>query len=193
MRWQSYSHFLMHMRRPDEAMAQIERALELDPFNVIVRSFYAVDLLYVRRYDEAIAEARKALAMQPGAPVAYSALYQALFRKGCTTKLSLWTRNDSQATANTRRPSNGATEKRGYRGSQKRWAEAYAARTGKADPGGLAMGYIYAGENELALNLLEKAVAARNPNLPYLGVPVYDSLRSDPRFQSLLRRMGLPQ
>jgi hypothetical protein len=35
-------------------------------------------------------------------------------------------------------------------------------------------------------------VEARDPNMPYLGVPLYDSLSSDPRFQDLLRRMKFP-
>jgi hypothetical protein len=54
------------------------------------------------------------------------------------------------------------------------------------------MGYIYAREKDLALDWLEKAVAERDPNMTYLGLPTNDSLRSDPRFQDLLRRMNLP-
>ena len=43
-----------------------------------------------------------------------------------------------------------------------------------------------------ALECLERAYVNRDPNLPYLGVPVFDSLRGDPRFNDLLRRMNLP-
>jgi hypothetical protein len=53
-----------------------------------------------------------------------------------------------------------------------------------------------AGTSQQRLADLEHGQAgfeARDPNMLYLGIPVFDSLRSDPRFQSLLRRMNLPQ
>ena len=49
-----------------------------------------------------------------------------------------------------------------------------------------------AGDTDHALEWLEKGLRARDPNMPYLGVPFYDGLRSDPRFRSLMRRIGLP-
>jgi hypothetical protein len=56
----------------------------------------------------------------------------------------------------------------------------------------LAIIYLYAGEKDHALEWLEIAYEERDANMPYLGLPIYDSLRSDPRFQDLLRRIGLP-
>ena len=53
-----FSHLLMVLGRPDEALAQIKKGLDLDPFNIVVQGFYAMDLLFIRRYDEAIAQAR---------------------------------------------------------------------------------------------------------------------------------------
>ena len=50
------------------------------------------------------------------------------------------------------------------------------------------------GENEEALEWLEKAYQDRNGGMPYLqGEPRFDPLRSDPRFQDLLRRMNFPE
>jgi TolB-like protein/Flp pilus assembly protein TadD/predicted Ser/Thr protein kinase len=190
-----HSHFLMHMGRPDEAMAWIKKALELDPFNAKVQSFYAIDLLYLRRYDDAIAAARTALRIQPDAPVARSALYQAFFIKGTYDEaLAL----DRQRVAGDR----GLEEalERGfaegsYAGSHKRLADAWAARFGK--PGGvsawtLASTYLHAGDKDRTFEWLERAYEERDGNMPYLGMPIWDSLRSDPRFQDLMRRMKLP-
>ena len=55
---------------------------------------------------------------------------------------------------------------------------------------------IYAGleELDLAFEWFEKAYEEREPYFVYIGVdPLYESLRSDPRFQDLLRRMNLPE
>ncbi len=54
--------------------------------------------------------------------------------------------------------------------------------------------YIGLGENDLALEWLEKAYEERDVALIFLKVdPAYDSLRSDPRFQDLMRRMNFPE
>jgi hypothetical protein len=48
-------------------------------------------------------------------------------------------------------------------------------------------------EYDEALEWLERAFETRDPNMPYITLPVFDPLRSDPRFQDLLRRMNLPE
>ena len=64
----------------------------------------------------------------------------------------------------------------------------------KENPMIVAVAYIYAGDGGHAVAWLEKAVAARSYGITYLAVdPAFDPLRSDPRFVSLLKRMGLPQ
>jgi len=61
-------------------------------------------------------------------------------------------------------------------------------------PGELAVLYAALGEREQAFASLERAYAAHDLQLQYLGVdPPFDSLRSDPHFQDLARRVGLPQ
>jgi len=58
----------------------------------------------------------------------------------------------------------------------------------------LAILHVGLGDQEGEIALLERAYAAHDLQMQNLGVdPHYDSLRSDPRFQSLLRRVGLPQ
>jgi hypothetical protein len=58
-------------------------------------------------------------------------------------------------------------------------------------PTDIAGVYVLAGDNGRALEWLERAYEGRDPNLPYLRLPMYDPLRSEPRFQDLMRRMKL--
>ena len=191
----TYSHFLMIVGRPDEAMAEIQKALEVDPFNIIVRSFYAIDLLCVRRYDEAIVQARQALSLQADAPVALSALYNALYLRGRLDEVLALDKASDAGDAELLEALEKGFAAAGFPGSQKRWADVMAARHGKDDTPAfrVALGYLFAGERELTLAWLEKARMERDPNLPYVScLPIYDGVRDDPRFQALVRRMGLP-
>jgi tetratricopeptide (TPR) repeat protein len=191
-----YSHVLMIVGRPDEAMPQIERAVELDPFNVMTVGFYSVDLYCARRYDEAIAQARKALSMQPDAPLALATLMLALHE----------TKQHDEMIAAAKKlyagwyPDVGQALERGYAGRDypgawRRAAEVEAARHGK-EPGAafdIANCALFAGDTTHALDWLEKACDDRDPNMPYISCePLFDPLRSEPRFQALLRRMNLP-
>ena len=65
----SYTGFLAQMGRTDEARVQIERALELDPHNPLVRSFNGYRLLFERRFAESIEEYEAALRVEPDNPV----------------------------------------------------------------------------------------------------------------------------
>jgi hypothetical protein len=56
----------------------------------------------------------------------------------------------------------------------------------------VANAYLCAGDKEQTFEWLERAYRDGDRNMPYLGLPVFDSIRSDPRFQDLLRRMNLP-
>ncbi len=60
-------------------------------------------------------------------------------------------------------------------------------------PAELAILHDGLGDKEAALDALERAYEARDPQMQYLKAPWYDALRTDPRFQDLMRRVGLPQ
>jgi hypothetical protein len=67
-------------------------------------------------------------------------------------------------------------------------------RTQQIDPTALIQANIGAGSNQAALDWLEKAYAQHSNVLTTIKVePAYDPLRSDPRFQELLQRVGLAQ
>jgi serine/threonine-protein kinase len=192
----AYSHYLMNVGRPDEAMAQVERALELDPFNLKVRSFYVMDLVYVGRYDDAIAEARDILTLQPDAPVARSGLTYALFVQGMFEEALAEDRKKLAAHPERLNALEQGYAEAGYAGAQRRLADLRARQYGT--PGGpaaygIALRYLYAGDHDRTLEWLEQAYQDGDGNMPYLGLPIYDGMRSDPRFQDLVERMNLPR
>ena len=193
-----YSQFLSQMGRTDEALPHIELAIELDPFNALFHGLYANVLLYQRRYDDAIAAARTGMAMNPGQYVARAALQSGYILKGM---------RDEQLAIQRARialdPERVAAFERGlaeggYKGAQRGIADVLAARYGKSGKWVyrarvIAYRYLDAGDYELAIDWLEKAYEEHDPNLPYIGLPIYDPLCAYPRFQDLLRKMNLPQ
>ena len=192
-----YSHLLMVLGRPEDGLRQMERALQLDPLNGLYRALYAVDLFWVRRNDDAIKQAHMALRTAPGMPVAYSVLWDAYSLKGMH-KEALDAAKASVGIYGSREV-NIALEKGysegGYQTAMRRAADALVAYSRKTfvNPVDIAHFYDEAGDKDKALDWLEKGFDTRDPNMPYLGVPAYDSLRSDPRFQAIIRRMNLPK
>jgi serine/threonine protein kinase/Tfp pilus assembly protein PilF len=192
-----YSHFLSQMGRIDEALLHIERAIELDPLNALFHGMYGMVLLYQRRYDDSIAAARTAQAMEPTLGLARTTLQYGLILNG---------RRDEQLAIQRARialdPERVAAferglEEGGYEGAQRAIADVLAARYGKPgkwvfNASGIALRYLDAGDYDQTIDWLEKAYEEQSVNIFYLGLPLYDPLRSYPRFQDLLRRIGLP-
>jgi len=154
-------------------------------------------LLYQRRFDDAMAAARTALAIHPGLTVARAALQDGFIAKGMRDEQLAIQRArialDPERVAAFER----GLEEGGYEGAQRGIADVLAARYGKSGKWvfgavGIANRYLDAGDNDRAIDWLEKAYEEHSPGLPYIGLPLYDPLRSYPRFQDLLRRIGLP-
>lgn len=191
-----YSHYLHIMKRPDEAMTEIERALELDPFNPLIRGLYGGSLLMDRRYDEALVQFRNQLKAAPGSLQALNGVANALhygqrYDEALAAERMVWRARDDQELEEALALGHVET---GYRGAMRRAADTLAARAPNVNHGAVVEFYLYAGENERALDWLERCYAVRDANLPYLssGHKVYDAVRTHPRYQSLLRRMNLP-
>jgi TolB-like protein/Tfp pilus assembly protein PilF/predicted Ser/Thr protein kinase len=191
-----YSHLLAITGRLDEAMPHMELALKLDPFNALYRALNSMILQYHRRFDDALAEARTALAMQPDLPLGQSLLHQLFIIKGMRDE---WLAMQRERIA--KNPESLAAFERGfaeagYEGAQLRIADVLAARYEKSGRMGavtVALRYFDGRDYVRAIDWLEKGYEDRDPNMPYIGKPLYAPLRSDPRFQSLLRRMNLPR
>ncbi len=176
-------------------MQQIEEALKLDPLNSLIQSLYAMDLMYARRYDEVIRLMRKTLEASPMEPIALSTIRSAYHQKKMydealeAWRLSFEARGDHEAIQALDR---GRAEG-GYSGALRNVAEMLIERfrTSFVTPWQVATLYTRAGMKEEALDWFEKAYDSHDPNMPYLSVdPIFDELRSHPRFEAILKRMG---
>ncbi len=200
-----YAHFLAVVGRVDEALSHSEKAIELDPFNALYHGLYGVVLLRDRRFDEAVAEGQKAQSLDPRMGLAYSVQQYAFIATGKREEqLADQRRRIARDPGRVAAFEAGLSEG-GYEGAQRRLAELLAARYEEAGgvpnfgakrvymPYPIALRYLDAGDYDRAMVWLEKGYEVRDPSLPYVCMPVWDPLHSDPRFQALLRRLNLPQ
>jgi serine/threonine protein kinase/tetratricopeptide (TPR) repeat protein len=193
----AYSHLLHIVRRPEEAMAEIERAIELDPHNPMFQAFYCINFNLVGRYDDAMAQCRDALRTAPNNFVAHGGLLAALHQKGmyeqalehARARLAIYGGPEVQAALDR------GYAVAGYRGAMALVAETLVAQSRRAyvSPIDIAEYYAYAGNKDQTLDWIEKGLDAREPNTPYIHiVPLFASLRNEPRFGEVLRRMNIP-
>ncbi len=192
-----YSHYLSHMGRTEEAIKQIETAIELDPFNALFHGLYGVVLVHARRYDDCIAAAQTSLALQPGHPIGASALQYAYLAKGMHDEQLAIQRARIALDPERLAAFDRGLKEGGYQGAQRGIADVLAARYGESGKWSyrgtvIALRYFDAGDYDKAIYWFEKAYEERDPGLPYISYPLYDPLRAYPRFQELLRKIGLP-
>jgi serine/threonine-protein kinase len=192
-----YAWYLATMGRHDEAVASIERARNLDPASPVIHSRVGLFLYFARRYERALEECRKSIDMDPTFAWGHSGLGSVYLQIG---RLADGVTEIEKALALAQR---GVVEM-GYLGH----AYAVAGRKSEArkllaelkdmsakhyvPPIHLAVIHTGLGENDAAFEWLEKAYGERSLQSWYLPDPRWDPLRRDPRFQDLLRRMGLP-
>lgn len=189
-----YSHFLNMMGRKKEAKEQIEIALKLDPYNPLIKSLYSMDLVFFYQYEEAIAASREALNLDNTAIVALAGLAYALHLSGKYDEaLSAFKSVYSILYKNNTHSFDQGYSKSDYFSALLSEADTLASEydTLYVNPSDIAVLYALGGKKEPALNWIEKGFEVRDSNMPYLLIPVYDSLRTEPRFQEIARKMNL--
>jgi len=190
-----YAHFLAQRGRADEGLRHSELAIKLDPFNALYHGMHGMVLTYLRRFDDAMAAARTAISIRSDMRVPFSVMQYVYMVKGMRDEQladqRLRIANDPERIAAFER---GLAEG-GYEGAQRGIADVLAARYAKSqyhNAPGVALRYLDAGDNDRAIEWLQKAYDVHDPELAYSGMPPWDRLRDDPRYQALLRRIGLP-
>jgi len=190
-----YAEHLMWRGRFDEAFAESERARQLDPLSLIIAADNGAILHYSRHYDDAIEKWRSVLAIDPQFQRA-QLIEQAYIEKGMFDEAIAGVERTRTFTPGHWYWCNLAyAYGRANRTSEARQALKELLRIGQRetlDPRLLAWAYLGLGERDKALEWLEKAYATHSDEMVSLKVnPGYDTLRGEPRFQELLRRVGL--
>jgi serine/threonine-protein kinase len=193
-----YSHLLFTLGRPAESMEQIKRAMELDPFNTLFKGLYAMALNFSYRYDEAIEVLQNALRTSPGEPILLSTLRTIYHQKKMYPQaLEIWRLSlEAQGDRRSIAALDSGYAAGGYSAALRCVAESKIKLSGSSyvSPWPIATLYTRAGMPAEALQWLEKALTAHDPNMPYLKIdPIFDYMREEPRFQDLVRKMGLQQ
>jgi TolB-like protein len=193
-----YAQFLWVMKRPVEANAQMQRAMQLDPLNEVIQLHHAFLLESAGRDDEAIVEVRKLLRTSPQHPMLHGMLSTLLMHKDRHDE-ALAEMKASYSIIGDREVEEALTQgyaQSGYRGAMRSAADLLAGRARKAHVNSFDVALLYAtaGENDLAFEWLEKSFEERSPHMPYVNAYVeLKPLHSDPRFRDLLLKMNLPQ
>jgi TolB-like protein/DNA-binding winged helix-turn-helix (wHTH) protein/Flp pilus assembly protein TadD len=194
---QWYALQLSVMGRHREAIAEMSKAENLDPLSLIISADMADVLFAAHQYEESMLQSRKALDMDPNFAISHFELGQVLAQKKMyneaieelqkANKLSggdatcISTLGYAYAVSGSRSE---ALKLMSDLKSRSDHRFSYAAH--------IALIQASLGEKDLAMASLEKAYTERFDALA-LRSPAFDPLRSDPRFQDLMRRIGLPQ
>ena len=191
-----YGEFLAYMGRFDEAIKEVTKARELDPLSVIINTDLAKVHLIARRYDEAIKLFQSALQLDPNFDEAHALL-------GITYSLS-GRHPEAIAELNKVQQLHSSPGYLSYlvcvygrAGDRQKAQEVYdemrsLAKNSYVSPYWWTFVYEGLGDKEQTLQQLEKAFDERAHGCAVtLKVnPVYDNLRSDPRYQRLVERAG---
>ena len=193
---QWYAEYLSGQGRHEEAIAEIRRAKEINPVSLIVNAVEAWVLYHAREYDQAIAQAQKVVEMDPYFAEVYEYLKRCYDQKGMY-KEAIAARQmrrrlagyDAEETEALREAA--AATSAGVYWRKRLEQDVEESKREPSTPFDMAEIYAQLGEKDRAFAWLERAYEERSFLMMYLKVaPKLDPLRSDPRFEDLLRRVG---
>jgi serine/threonine-protein kinase len=192
-----YAEFLMAMGRLDEAIDHSKKALELDPLGLIIHVLLGMAYYLARRHEDSVAECLKTLEMDPEFTPTFIWLGQAYLQLGCYPEAIQVFRREvelSPERSTTLAYLAAAHAMAGERSeARKQLADLHdrsdAAYVSSFD---FALVHFALDEHEEGFRWLDCSMEERAPWLVWLRVdPMFDRVRSHPRFRNILHGMGL--
>jgi DNA-binding winged helix-turn-helix (wHTH) protein/TolB-like protein/Flp pilus assembly protein TadD len=196
---QAYATLLTYTGRHAEALAEIKRARELDPLNLRIGALEGVMLINTGRPEEALVRLQKTLELEPNYWFAGQYVASAYIEKGMFAEAAAKARKARELSGASTRPTGFlgyALAKAGRRAEARAELEGLLRLSEErhVSPYNIAMICNGLGESDEALAWLERGYREREPRMVFLKAePKWNNLRDDPRFQDLVRRVGLPQ
>ncbi len=196
-----YAFLLSQQGRSSEAIAEAKRAIALEPLNLKYNDSLSAMYRSGRQYELAAEQARKTLEMDTNYASAVSNLSEAA---AAQHQYALWLENWKKAATLANDPkelkvaeeSAGVYAKSGYAAALRRIIDLkiQLAKQRYVDPADIAFRYAELGEKDQAFFWLDKGYAEKSDLTAYVKAEWrMESLRSDPRYAALLKKMGLPQ
>jgi TolB-like protein/Flp pilus assembly protein TadD/predicted Ser/Thr protein kinase len=192
-----YALLLSGLGRHEEAIAEAQRAHQLDPLDLLTHTVVGDTLFFARRFDRSVASYRKCLELDPAFGAAHTDLARSLEHVGRTDEAVAEFVRGTAGPDGLPRPSTGLAilyARAGRQDEARAAMEALFALAHKqfVSPFGIASYYAVTGDNDRALDWLDRAYAERDGGMVWLKVhPRLDGLRGESRFRDLLARMRL--
>lgn len=191
-----YANYLVAMNRPEEAVRQMRRVIELDPQSFMINRLFGEVLYLARHYDEALTHLQQAEEMEPGKPTQIQFWMSRTYeKKGMRDKAV-----DSDLLNLAAYDATGAKklrlvyERGGWTAYwQARMKTMLAHENDFCAPYDIAVNYVRLGKPDLALPRIKAAIDQKCWEVSWLMAdPMMDNIRNDPRYNDLLRSMNLP-
>jgi TolB-like protein/DNA-binding winged helix-turn-helix (wHTH) protein/Tfp pilus assembly protein PilF len=194
---ENFAAYFSSLGRHDEAIAQVQQARRLDPLSSMVNSDVGWYYYFARRYDEAVEHSKRTLALDPKFFWANLCIQLSFLQRPDWQGAVTYARQEmtDAGVSKDRLDALASPDRKTALGAYWRWrleSMEDRKRNSPVDPATFAQIYMALGEREKALAELETSFESRAGwILPFLNVdPLFDPLRTDPRFRDLVARIA---
>ena len=190
-----YARLLGQLGRADEAITEARSAVERDPLSLNARMILSLVFVIARRFDEAIAEAHAGIELDPTYPRFYLCLGRGLAGLGRYEEAAEAFRQATIVAPGDPTSQADLGCALGLAGHRQEALTMLEELERQEHVGGVLLADVSMGlgDHDQAISWLQQAAEERDVVMLFLNTfPVFDPLRSDPRFQALLRKMNFP-